>query len=582
MDGSFVEYLYSPNGPSAHKCGYCKSPDTSMTQGIWAYKMSCRDYQDLVDRGFQRSGKYVYRPVMRRTCCPQYVVRLDSRKFLMSKAQRKTVKKMRRYLVEGLPPKPTNATKPAASAGGASESGREDVPSCTPMEEEGTSCIKEEESRPKAEEEVGDWMRKEEESEAATTMSSSQPSLPATREGSERGLSATTSQDRSSASAEPRLDSKEPNDSIGCAIAREDPPGDGWATVNSQEKEKGGDGKVAEKRRKQTKKPARTGAGPDPTKPRCRKAKVMRRERKAQKHYQHQGNPKCQQAESDMSSSSAPQPFTQNLEELIAVPHSQGNAHHFSTRLVCCSPRSPEFELSFQESYAVFQKFQTVIHKEKPEDCGERQFTDFLVDSPMRQEEGPAGMPGYGSYHMQYLIDGKIFAVGVLDLLPRGVLCEYLYYDPAYRFIAPGVYTALQEIALTQKYYQLNPDMQFYYMGFYVQSCPKMNYKARYSASFLLCTETYQYVPLEKCVPKLLVSEYSRLADADAPAGDPEEFPEDGLDQVMVIADMKVQPYGKYRLEHGNERMKFMEEYVQVIGMEVALRLKVFLGRMFF
>lgn len=283
-----------------------------------------------------------------------------------------------------------------------------------------------------------------------------------------------------------------------------------------------------------------------------------------------------------MRTSHLQQPFEHNMEELLAIPHTPNSAHHFSTRLVCCNPRSPEFERTFQESYAVFRKFQLQIHKEKPEDCCERHFTEFLVDTPLRREEQLPGILDYGSYHLQYLIDGKIFAVGVLDILPKGVLCEYLYYDPAYRFIAPGVYTALQEIALTQRYFQHNSDMCYYYMGFYVQSCPKMNYKARYAASYLLCPETCRYVPLEQCIPKLLDSEYSRLADWDVPDADPKHFPEDGLDEVLVFAEMTLQTYGTYRLTHGNVRRDFMEEYVQLVGMEVALRLKVFLGRMFF
>lgn len=35
-----------------------------------------------------------------------------------------------------------------------------------------------------------------------------------------------------------------------------------------------------------------------------------------------------------------------------------------------------------------------------------------------------------GAYHRQYLIDGRIVAVGVIDILPNCISSVYLYYDP--------------------------------------------------------------------------------------------------------------------------------------------------------
>jgi arginine-tRNA-protein transferase len=49
-----------------------------------------------------------------------------------------------------------------------------------------------------------------------------------------------------------------------------------------------------------------------------------------------------------------------------------------------------------------------------------------------------------GTYHMQYLIDGKIIAVGVVDLLPRCLSSAYFYYLPEYTFLNLGTYSALR------------------------------------------------------------------------------------------------------------------------------------------
>ena len=57
--------------------------------------------QSLVDRGWRRSGKYCYKPIMDQTCCPQYTIRLDANKFSPSKAQRKLARKFRNFIVKG-------------------------------------------------------------------------------------------------------------------------------------------------------------------------------------------------------------------------------------------------------------------------------------------------------------------------------------------------------------------------------------------------------------------------------------------------------------------------------------------------
>ena len=172
------------------------------------------------------------------------------------------------------------------------------------------------------------------------------------------------------------------------------------------------------------------------------------------------------------------------------------------------------FAETHEESYLVFRKFQTIVQAESEEEAKEQQFKDFLINTPLISEKHTDSIT-YGSFHLQYLLDEKIFAVGVLDILPKGVLCEYLYYDSSYRFIAPGVLLALMEISLTQHYYLQDCEMQYYCMGYYVQSCPKMNYKRRYSAGVLLCPETNTYVALEKCIPILKQSPYSRLANPE-------------------------------------------------------------------
>ena len=481
---SVVEYLYEQGGPRPYKCGYCKSPDTSYTQGVWGFKMACQEFQNLVDRGFQRSGNFVYKPVLKQTCCPQYVIRMDTKKFKLSKSQKSCIKKFKRYLLQGL-----------------------QLPS-TPVHESTGETV-------------------------AAEVSQAAPS----------------------------------NSAIGN-------PSSSKSTDQLP---------VADSTSKKTRKPVRPGVGPDPNKPPCKKAKIIRMEKREQKRLaqmQEQGTTAVKPRDDNSTHSSnqvnCDSEFCQCLKDLLTFPKDEECIHKFKTRLVRLD--SVEFTASYDESYEVFRKFQTIIHKEKESDADRKQFDEFLVHTPLRYEEGSEKMiSGYGTYHQQYLLDGKIFAVGVLDILQKGVVCEYLYYDPDYRFIAPGVITALLEVSLTQEFYQQNPKMQYYYMGFYVQSCPKMNYKSRYSASDLLCPETYTYIPLEKCIPKLKASAYSRLADDDVEDYH-ECWSEGEISNIPVLADMTAMPYRTYTTLYNDRAKNLIEEYIELVGLQVALNMRLYLG----
>lgn len=50
-------------------------------------------------------------------------------------------------------------------------------------------------------------------------------------------------------------------------------------------------------------------------------------------------------------------------------------------------------------------------------------------------------------------------------------------------------------------------------MGFYIHSCPKMRYKGKYRPSYLLCPETYEWIPIDLATLKLDRAKYSRLTD---------------------------------------------------------------------
>jgi len=50
---------------------------------------------------YHRSGKYVYKPTMNMTCCPQYPIRCDVANLRLTKSQKKVIKRVNRYLSYG-------------------------------------------------------------------------------------------------------------------------------------------------------------------------------------------------------------------------------------------------------------------------------------------------------------------------------------------------------------------------------------------------------------------------------------------------------------------------------------------------
>ena len=52
----------------------------------------------------------------------------------------------------------------------------------------------------------------------------------------------------------------------------------------------------------------------------------------------------------------------------------------------------------------------------------------------------------YGTYHQLYRLDGRLVAVGVVDILPSGLSSVYLFYDPDEKLLSLGMYYVLSHL----------------------------------------------------------------------------------------------------------------------------------------
>ncbi|GAA6002619.1 hypothetical protein JCM10207_007596 [Rhodosporidiobolus poonsookiae] len=99
--------IVQPLGYSLSTCGYCSpkgqrsTTKSSRSYGCWGHALSAETYKALIDRGWRRSGCYLYKPDNGRTCCPQYTISLDAAAFQPSRSQRQVLQRFNAFVRDG-------------------------------------------------------------------------------------------------------------------------------------------------------------------------------------------------------------------------------------------------------------------------------------------------------------------------------------------------------------------------------------------------------------------------------------------------------------------------------------------------
>jgi len=170
------------------------------------------------------------------------------------------------------------------------------------------------------------------------------------------------------------------------------------------------------------------------------------------------------------------------------VPQPPKPAHDFTVTL--------ETDTFTEEKYSLFENYQRVVHEEGPDRVSRQGFKRFLCNSPLRQvtdRDAHGKERKLGSFHQCYRLDGKLVAVGVLDLLPHCVSAVYFMYHESVHSHNFGKLGALREIALA-----IEGGYRWWYSGYYIHSCPKMRYKIDYQPQYVLDPESLEWEQLTK------------------------------------------------------------------------------------
>ena len=68
--------------------------------------------------------------------------------------------------------------------------------------------------------------------------------------------------------------------------------------------------------------------------------------------------------------------------------------------------------------------------------------------------------------HLRYRIDGKLVAVGVIDIMQSCVSSKYFFWDPDYSFLELGKISSLAEIDFVNQARRIQATLHYYYQGY--------------------------------------------------------------------------------------------------------------------
>ncbi len=193
----------------------------------------------------------------------------------------------------------------------------------------------------------------------------------------------------------------------------------------------------------------------------------------------------------------------------------------------------------------------------------------------------------YGSYHQQYLINDKyLIAVGVIDVLPNCISSVYAFYDPVVSsYINLGKLTALYEINWVKHALRFRPNLNYYYLGYYIHSCQKMRYKSEYKPSEILCPVRGVWVdfdiakkrlesrsPIRHCCDLSTPSDDEKETTGKATNKKEDDFSDFSLIKLQLSPNQSLVTANMLTDEGRDIVRPILDEFIRETGFEVARR----------
>jgi arginyl-tRNA--protein-N-Asp/Glu arginylyltransferase len=121
------------------------------------------------------------------------------------------------------------------------------------------------------------------------------------------------------------------------------------------------------------------------------------------------------------------------------------------------------------DTRALYDKFHHYQQGAKGWPAADPEGADVFVVNPFSTEE------------WRYWLDGRLVAVGYVDVLPDGLSAVYFFYDPDERRRSLGTFNVLSIIESARR-----RGVEWAYLGYYVRGCRSLEYKAQFRPNEIL------------------------------------------------------------------------------------------------
>ncbi len=121
-----------------------------------------------------------------------------------------------------------------------------------------------------------------------------------------------------------------------------------------------------------------------------------------------------------------------------------------------------------EEHFELYNRYQRWRHPGDIMDHSDPdRYREFMVDSSVE------------TVFLEFRLNGKLVALAVCDLPDDGLSAVYTFYDPSFPKRSLGTYAILQQIE-----YVRNMDLEWLYLGYWIEDCRKMAYKTQFRPGF--------------------------------------------------------------------------------------------------
>jgi arginine-tRNA-protein transferase len=140
---------------------------------------------------------------------------------------------------------------------------------------------------------------------------------------------------------------------------------------------------------------------------------------------------------------------------------------------VVLTAQRPEPTLATHDLYRKYVRHQ---HPDPTRDDSFDTFADWLYAGDV-----------VDTWELRYTIGERLVAVSIVDVCDQSVSAVYHFFDPDERDRSLGVHSVLAEIDWAARL-----GVPFYYLGYWIEGCPTMHYKADYGPHELLRNGTWR------------------------------------------------------------------------------------------